>query len=382
MPGINGGQRTKREALVAAFFLLLSLGLLALPTGYEVRQDRDALRAKASVLAVDDSQVFRQGIVITGDQGLTLRLKDGPFAGREVRANNPLLGKMDLDTVFAPGDTALAVLTMGPGNEILHVGVQSHYRLDLELALFGLFALLLAAFGGLTGIKALLSFVFSGICLWKVLVPLMLDGVPPVPLTLATVAGLTAAIVLLVAGPTRLGLTAFLGAILGVGTSGVLAWVFTREFHITGAVLPFAETLLYSGYQHLDLRAIFTAAVFLAASGAVMDLAMDVAASQAELKAAHPEVSRARLLRAGLSVGRAVVGTMTTTLLLAYSGGYLTLLMAFMAQGVPLANLANLVFVAAEILKTLVGSFGLVAVAPFTAVAGAFIMGRGSEHTG
>jgi uncharacterized membrane protein len=65
---------------------------------------------------------------------------------------------------------------------------------------------------------------------------------------------------------------------------------------------------------------------------------------------------------------------MTTTLLLAYSGGYITLLMAFMAQGIPLANLFNLVYVAAEILKTLVGSFGLVMVAPFTAVIGGLVL--------
>ena len=67
---------------------------------------------------------------------------------------------------------------------------------------------------------------------------------------------------------------------------------------------------------------------------------------------------------------------MTTTLLLAYSGGYMALLMVFMAQGVPVVNLLNLNYVSAEILHTLVGSFGLVSVAPFTAFVGAFIYTR------
>jgi uncharacterized membrane protein len=70
---------------------------------------------------------------------------------------------------------------------------------------------------------------------------------------------------------------------------------------------------------------------------------------------------------------------MTTTLLLAYSGGYIALLMVFMAQGVPVANLLNLNYVAAEILHTLVGSFGLVTVAPFTALTGAFIYTKGTH---
>jgi uncharacterized membrane protein len=107
-----------------------------------------------------------------------------------------------------------------------------------------------------------------------------------------------------------------------------------------------------------------------------MDLAMDVAASQHEVVSRHPSISTAEAFISGIRVGRAVVGTMTTTLLLAYSGGFVTLLMAFMAQGVPLANMFNMIYVSAEVVKTLVGSLGLVLVAPFTALAGAFIYTR------
>jgi uncharacterized membrane protein len=107
----------------------------------------------------------------------------------------------------------------------------------------------------------------------------------------------------------------------------------------------------------------------------MMDLAMDVSASMDEIASKLPDISRKEALMSGIRVGRAVVGTMTTTLLFAYSGGYITLLMVFMAQGVPLANLFNLIYVSAEVLNTLVGSFGLVTVAPFTALIGAFFHG-------
>jgi uncharacterized membrane protein len=121
------------------------------------------------------------------------------------------------------------------------------------------------------------------------------------------------------------------------------------------------------------LTRIFLAGIFLASSGAVMDLAMDVASGMNEVVLRKPDISFFDALQAGFGIGRPVVGTMTTTLLLAYSGGYMSLLMVFMAQGVPLKNLFNLNYVAAEILHTLVGSFGLVTVAPFTAIAGALI---------
>ena len=84
-------------------------------------------------------------------------------------------------------------------------------------------------------------------------------------------------------------------------------------------------------------------------------------------------------MRSGLNVGRAAMGTMTTTLLLAYSGGYIALLMVFMAQGTPLYNILNYKYVAAELIHTIIGSFGLVTVAPFTALTAGTLLARGRE---
>ena len=82
----------------------------------------------------------------------------------------------------------------------------------------------------------------------------------------------------------------------------------------------------------------------------------------------------------GLNVGRAAMGTMTTTLLLAYSGGFVALLMVFMAQGTPIWNILNYKYVASEIIHTVVGSFGLVTVAPFTALTSGMLL-AGRTHT-
>jgi len=362
------------DAILTLTFVLLILTLVMLPSGFDDRVDRNAVRCKGAVLEVDNSQIQQLGMIFSGDQEVVLKLQDGPFEGRVLTASNPLMGQMDRDKIFKPGDFALVVLTINGDGEIVYVNPQEHYRIDLELLLLGLFVLALVAFGGWTGLKALVSFVFSAVCMWKVLVPLLLLGWSPIPVALGVVTLLTSTITFLVAGLTRKGVTACAGALLGVLTSCVLSVLFTRAFHVHGAIMPFAETLLYSGFGHLDLTDIYSAAVFLAASGAVMDLAMDVAASMDEVVGKKPDITRLEAVRSGLTVGRAVVGTMTTTLLFAYSGGYITLLMAFMAQGIPLVNVANLIYVAAEVLKTLVGSFGLVMVAPFTALVGAIIL--------
>jgi uncharacterized membrane protein len=195
-------------------------------------------------------------------------------------------------------------------------------------------------------------------------------------LSLGIVTVLTGIILFLIAGLNRKGSVAFLGAFAGIVTTCVLSLVFGEAFDVHGAVRPFSETLLYSGYGHLNLTRIFLSGIFLASSGAVMDIAMDISASMNEIHEKNPDLSTKELIGSGLNVGRAVIGTMTTTLLLAYSGGYTALLMVFMAQGTPVKNIFNITYVSAEILHTLVGSFGLVMVAPFTAIIGGALYHR------
>jgi uncharacterized membrane protein len=183
-----------------------------------------------------------------------------------------------------------------------------------------------------------------------------------------------------VGGLNRRGFATFCGSMMGVVLTCGLAWWFAGAFALHGAVRPFAETLLYSGYYNLRLTDIFVASVFIASSGAVMDLAMDIAASMDEIKRKHPQIGIFEHIRSGLRVGRAVIGTMTTTLLLAYSSSHITMFLLFMAKRLPAQNILNAPFITAEILNIMVGSFGLVTVAPFTAlVAGLLYQSDKSE---
>jgi uncharacterized membrane protein len=107
----------------------------------------------------------------------------------------------------------------------------------------------------------------------------------------------------------------------------------------------------------------------------MMDLAMDIASAMDEVKGQNPAISRAALVRSGVSVSRHVAGTMSTTLLLAYSAEYTAMIMTFIAQGIPLENVINMVWVSSEAVHTLVGCFGLALVAPLTVAAGGIILG-------
>lgn len=372
-------QKQRSVLLTLLTGLLLICILIATPTGYE-----DALiykgteRAVGCVTATDNSSIITSGIVQSGEQTCTLTIENGIFKGRELEGVNFLSGSLEKDKIFKVGDKALLTISY-QGDEIKSVVMSDHYRLTKEFILLAIFAIFLIIFAGKNGFQAILSFLITVLMIWKVLVPCYLKGYSPVWAGIVITALLTFIIIFFVYGVDKRTIAATSGALLGVLTTCILGILFTDLFQIHGAIMPNAESLLYSGYQHLDLTAIFMSSIFIGASGAMMDLSVDITSAIAEVVAKKPDITPIEAIRSGMNVGRAAMGTMTTTLLLAYSGGYISLLMVFMAQGTPIDHILNYKYVASEILDTVVGSFGLVTVAPFTAVMAGILLTSGKQ---
>ena len=179
---------------------------------------------------------------------------------------------------------------------------------------------------------------------------------------------ITVATLLLVGGVSRRSLAAICGAVSASLVTALTGFVMTHWMRIHGSVLEQSESLLYSGFQNLDLTSLFVGVVALSAGGAIMDLSIDVAVAMAEVREHAPSISRKELIRSGMAVGRAGVGTQTTTLLLAYMGSWLTVMMVYMAQSTPVLNIMTGKMIASEIVQTLTGCTGLVLVTPLTSL--------------
>lgn len=356
----------KRETTFIIILLMIMLILFFIPTSFD-RENNNSLRAKAEVISVDNSQLEQRGIVKTGVQAVKLRILNGEFKEKEFTSPNNLRGQLELDKMFSAKDKAFVVIDH-IGNRVTAVNIIDHYRLNIELILFIVFIALLVGFAGWTGVKSVFSFIFTVLMIWKILIPFFLKGWNPIFVSLIVVSILVGVTTFLVAGINKKALVSFLGSISGILITCIFALIFGNAFKIHGAVVSFSETLLYSGYAYLDLTKIFISGIFIASSGALMDVTMDISTAVYEVVINKPDITRKEAIKSGFSVAKAVVGTMTTTLLLAYSGGYTAMLMVFMAQGTPIMNILNMTYVSAEILHTIVGSFGLVLVAPLTAV--------------
>ena len=374
-------QKKNSILLMIVIGMIMTAILAVLPTGYEdalIYQDME--RATAEIIDIDNSAIKSSGLIQSGEQSCTLKIQTGKFKGQEMTGVNFLSGSLEKDKIYKVGDRALVTISH-EGEELKSVVMSDHYRLDKEILLLGIFALLLIVVAGRNGVLAIFSFVITVLTIWKILVPAYLRGYSPVWTGILITVFITVMIIFFVYGFDRKTVTASLGSLLGILTTCLLGMLFTDLFHINGAVMPDAESLLYSGFQHLDLTAIFMSSIFIGASGAMMDLSVDITSAVQEVVEKKPEIGWREAARSGMNVGRAAMGTMTTTLLLAYSGGYITLLMVFMAQGTPADHILNYKYVAAEVLDTVVGSFGLVTVAPFTALVAGIMLTRRKSLT-
>ena len=359
-----------KEIMPVIAGLIVILILIIIPTGFEGAQIfKGTERVPAKVLSTDNSQIVDNGLIRTGEQSCSVEVLKGKFKRAVIgSAVNMLTGSYENDKIFAEGDKALIIISYRD-SEILSAAMIDHYRLNYEIILAVIFAALLIITAGKTGFRSLLSFIITILAVWKAVVPLYLKGIDPIVSGAVFITLLSVIIIAMVYGFDRRCFAATAGVMSGVMVALVFGAVFTNIFKIHGAVMSMSESLLYCGYGNLNLTSIFTASIFIGSSGAMMDLAVDITSAMYEI------------IISGMNIGRAAMGTISTTLLLAYTGSCIAMLMVFMAQGTPLVNILNYKYVAAEIVHTVAGSIGLTAVAPLTAVLGGTVLTYGTKAT-
>lgn len=358
----------RKEAVFIITLLIVLAVLTILPTGFQKQEYRFTEGVRAKVISVNNMGIHNSGIFKLGDQSALIEIETGSRKGEQVWANNMLTGSLSVDKIFQEGDKAWVLIGFDEDNNINFANMIDHYRVDKEILLIGIFAVVIIIFSGYTGVRTLLSFAFALLSIWKILIPAMLRGYNP--LIVALIAGniLTIVTLLLVANFSRKAYSAIISAVICSLATCLLAIIFGNLFNIHGAVMEGAESLLYAGFMNIDLTSIFQAGIYLASSGAILDLAIDISSALEEIVNNNPGVTKAELIKSGLNIGKSVVGSQTTTLLLAYMGSYITVMMVYMAQGTPMMNILNSKPIAAEVLYTFVGCLGLVLVSPLTSI--------------
>lgn len=335
------------------------------------------LFASARVIDVwdDDAEVqdWTEGRRI-GKQTLEVELTSGKWKGETREIVNYLTAYTNVDAKI--GTRVIVRLDVDEDGQMQVVAVPSYQRTPMLLGLIALFAALLVGIGRKKGLMALLGLAYTLAGVWFVLIPMLRRGADPMLVTILIVALTAAASLFLLTGWSRKTLCATLGCIGGVAAAGLLAALAGTISPFNGFNLPEAEELVLRSLDgKLQISGLFVSGILIASLGAVMDVAMSISSACWELRTLNPDISRGQLFRSGMNIGRDAMGTMANTLILAFAGSSLNVLLLFQIYDYPMMQLFNADTIAAEAIRGLAGSIGILLCVPLVAALSAQIMG-------
>ncbi|MEA1960722.1 MAG: YibE/F family protein [Bacillota bacterium] len=308
------------------------------------------------------------------DQKVRVKILSGKYKGQEYVTIHTLSGSPGIDIHVQPGDEVVLYLSEDNG-DLSEVYISDVVRANFLNYIVIAFVILLVLVGGIKGIKALVALGLTILAIFKVLLPALVSGYSPLPITTIVLAVVTVFTMIVVAGFTSKSFAATLGTIGGVMVAGFLAYWIGDVAHLYGLATEESRMLLYVPDLELDMRGLLFSGIIIGALGAIMDVAMSIASSMDEVRKANPGLSRWELMVSGMNVGRDIMGTMANTLILAYTGGALPFLLLFMAYDTSSLRIMNSELIASEIVRAMVGSIGLILSVPITAFSASIFMG-------
>lgn len=315
--------------------------------------------------------------VQAGAQGdiATVKLTSGAGEGTEVLS---LIRQSTIPGVASihpsPGDRVIMIKSQIAGHT--QYDVADYQRINYVYALIGLFILALLAVGRMTGLKCILVIAFALLIILKWMIPAVIENrIAIIPATFAVSISIAVITLITVSGWNPKTWGAVLGAFGGVAIAGLLGKISIVLMHLSGLYTDETMMLHATYLPNLNFQDILFAGLILGALGAVMDVAISIASAQYEIHQTKPGLSFSHLFASGLHVGKDILGTDSYTLILAYLGGFLPLILLFASQsGLTLTQIGNMGLIASEVVRALAGSIGLICTIPVTAAITSFFL--------
>ncbi len=269
---------------------------------------------------------------------------------------------------FCTEGTKIIALVQETKDGTIKGSVYNYDRTTMVYILLGLFALTLALVGGKKGLAALYALVFTFICILCMYIPLLYIGVDGIVAAVLTAVVILVASIYIINGWSVKTVCAILGTTVGVLISGLLALVLGIMSNLTGFNMPEIESMIYiANHSQLKISDILYAGVLISSLGAVMDVSVSVVASMYEIHQKVPNLKSKELFRSGMRVGHDMMGTMSNTLILAYTGSATATLLTMYSYQMPYLQIMGYNSIIIEILCGLCGTLGVILTVPLQA---------------
>ena len=241
-----------------------------------------------------------------------------------------------------------------------------HVRIYNILILGGAFVVFLTLFGRMKGFNSVLSLGFTCAAIFAVFIPAILSNRNIYMAAIVVCMYSIIFAIFIINGVNKKSVAAVTGCLGGIAASGVLAFLMDLSLGLTGVTGSESVHLRYLAEYPIDLNAIIFAGIIIGATGAIIDMSISIASALWELKETNP--SFGGLYKSGINIGKDIVGSNINTLVLAYIGGSLAIVLIFLSGDISFVRLLNREWVIVELLQIIVGSFGIFLTMPLTAL--------------
>lgn len=323
-------------------------------------------RISAEVLEVvseKDRQITGTGATATV-QEVRIILQEGERTGEVIRMENELVTLKPGDKIFIDH-----VVTVG-GEE--YFTYADYERRPVLVVIAVVFVVMLLVFSGWQGVRALLSLGGSIAAILFLLVPALLAGYNPVVVSVGIAGGILALVFFGTHGVSPRSTIAFVGTFGAVIMTGLIAWASSSVMHLTGFSSDASVYLNFATDGTLDLSGLLLGSIIIGILGVLDDVSITQASVVEQLKHANPALHFIELYHRAIKVGRDHIGSLVNTLALAYVGVSLPLIMLYAKAGSPIWQTLNQEVIAAELLRIIVGSIGLILAVPATTAVAAW----------
>lgn len=317
-------------------------------------------------------------------QDVKVSIEDGGYSTvKNVRHSlSYYTGLEDMSKPLKEGDRVIVYATILDG-KIIETAISEKDNTVWLITILGLYALAIIIIGGKKGVKALISLIITILAIFYVVLPRLIRGENPLVVTTIVSIIITFAALFIIAGINKKAIVAIAGTTGGIIISAVFAIIFGNLMGLSGIneeAGTLSQQMMYgngtSETVTYDFKGLLYAGIIIGALGACMDVSMSIASALHELKEESSGISVKKMMKAGMNIGRDMMGTMTNTLILAYMGGSMVLVMLLMVTGDNFRHIINSEMLLEEILRAIAGSFGLVTTIPFTTLVASLMMGK------
>lgn len=358
-------------SLFAVFMIIIVISIFKENEVNKGTQNMNALKATILEITFDNTNKEEKfdGVNAYKYQEFQIEINEGKHKGETYWMRNTVETADVYNIYLEEGEHILVSVTENQDGKIDSLHIYDKQRENHIYLLIGVFFGVVLLIGGYQGVKSIVTLCFTGFMIIKVLVPLVLSGHNPILITIITCTIITCLSIIVIAGISKKTISAILGTIGGVLIAGIIATIIGYTSQITGLANENMQSLVYLlKYPEMDFRGILFSGIIIGALGAVMDVSMSISSSMNEICEIKPDITRKELLKSGMNIGKDIMGSMSNTLILAYTGSAIELMLLFKASNLTMREIINLDMVASEIIKGISGSVGLACTIPLTVI--------------